>query len=555
MIRRPPRSTLFPYTTLFRSNKLISKSVMQALEACRGALPEVLPQRERERYDLCDVQTAYDAIHNPSDFEALERAKRRLIFEEFFIFSIGLAILRNTTAQHSRAPMTMLDLKPFYAVLPFGLTNAQLRAIDEICADFQKPIPMARLVQGDVGSGKTMVAAAAIYLAAKNGLQSAMMAPTEILAEQHYATLQPLFASFGIQTVLLTGSRKASERKEALEALAFGQAQLAIGTHALLSETTKFSSLGLVIADEQHRFGVTQRARLAQKGSHPHLLVMSATPIPRTLALIIYGDLDVSIVDELPPGRQCVDTFLVGENMRTRINQFIRKQAALGHQSYIICPAVEENDQMESLKSAQAWAETLQSTVFPELRVALLHGKMSGSEKEATMRAFSRGESDILVATTVVEVGMDVPNATLIVIENAERFGLSQLHQLRGRTGRGSEKSYCILVTSSQSKETLTRLKALCKTGDGFRIAEEDLSLRGPGDLFGSRQHGLPSFKAANLAGDLPTLKLAQEAAERFLQQADKDRCPEYQMLLPRVRALFSQADGGQGDGSLVSLS
>ena len=521
------------------SNKLISRSVTQALEACRGSIPEVLPAAQRERYGLCGAQEAYDAIHNPPDYETLEKARRRLIFEEFFIFSIGLAILRRRNVEVSREPMRDLGLEAFYAALPFELTGAQKRAIDEIRADVAKPAPMARLIQGDVGSGKTMVAAAAIYLAARNGLQSAMMAPTEILAEQHYASLSALFEPLGIKTVLLTGSMKAARRREALEALALGQAQLAVGTHALLTDTTQFRSLGLVIVDEQHRFGVAQRARLAQKGVHPHLLVMSATPIPRTLALIVYGDLDVSVIDELPPGRQSVDTFLVGENMRERINAFIRKQVHEGHQCYIICPAVEESE-LESLKSAQTWAETLQKTVFPDLRIALLHGKMSGAEKEKVMGAFARGESDVQVATTVVEVGMDVPNATLIVIENADRFGLSQLHQLRGRVGRGKDKSYCVLFSSNRSPETQARLKALCASNDGFKIAEEDLAMRGPGDLFGSRQHGLPAFKVGSLAFDLPTLKTAQQAAEEFLAGPEFASMPEYQPLLQRVRALFA---------------
>ena len=521
------------------SNKLISRSVTQALEACRGSIPEVLPAAQRERYGLCGAQEAYDAIHNPPDYETLEKARRRLIFEEFFIFSIGLAILRRRNVEVSREPMRDLGLEAFYAALPFELTGAQKRAIDEIRADVAKPAPMARLIQGDVGSGKTMVAAAAIYLAARNGLQSAMMAPTEILAEQHYASLSALFEPLGIKTVLLTGSMKAARRREALEALALGQAQLAVGTHALLTDTTQFRSLGLVIVDEQHRFGVAQRARLAQKGVHPHLLVMSATPIPRTLALIVYGDLDVSVIDELPPGRQSVDTFLVGENMRERINAFIRKQVHEGHQCYIICPAVEESE-LESLKSAQTWAETLQKTVFPDLRIALLHGRMSGAEKEKVMGAFARGESDVLVATTVVEVGMDVPNATLIVIENADRFGLSQLHQLRGRVGRGKDKSYCVLFSSNRSPETQARLKALCASNDGFKIAEEDLAMRGPGDLFGSRQHGLPAFKVGSLAFDLPTLKTAQQAAEEFLAGPEFASMPEYQPLLQRVRALFA---------------
>ncbi len=523
------------------SNNLISKSVTQALAACRGALPEIFPLQERQHYGLCGVQEAYDAIHNPPDFPTLENAKRRLIFEEFFIFTIGLSILRKQNTGKSREPFLDLSLEAFEALLPFALTYAQKRAIAEIQQDFAKPAPMARLLQGDVGSGKTMVAAAAIYLAAKNGQQCAMMAPTEILAEQHYQGLQKLFAPLGIETVLLTGSLKSSVRREAQEKLARGEAMVAIGTHALLSETTQFSSLGLVIADEQHRFGVNQRAKLAQKGANPHLLVMSATPIPRTLALMVYGDLDISVLDELPPGRQTVETYLVSEPYRARINAFIRKQVQEGHQCYIICPAVEETE-MDSIKSATAWTETLQGSVFPDLRVALLHGKMPGSEKEAVMSAFSRGEQDLLVATTVVEVGMDVPNASLIVIENAERFGLSQLHQLRGRVGRGSTKSYCILVSSAHTTETRARLKALCKTNDGFKIAEEDLALRGPGDVFGSRQHGLPAFKIASLHVDLSTLTQAQEAAERFLSAPDAAEQPEYQPLLQRIRALFSQS-------------
>lgn len=522
------------------SNKLIARSVLQALDACRGTLPEVLPESERRRYGLCDVQAAYDAIHNPPDYEMLELARRRLIFEEFYIFSIGLAILRRRNTEHTRTPMLDLRLDEFYGALPFALTGAQKQAIDEIYADVCRDVPMARLIQGDVGSGKTMVAAAAVYLAARNGLQSAMMAPTEILAEQHYASLCALFEPLGIRVVLLTGSMKAPRRREALEALAMGQAQLAVGTHALLTDTTQFQNLGLVIVDEQHRFGVSQRARLAQKGTHPNLLVMSATPIPRTLALIVYGDLDVSIIDELPPGRQQVDTFLVGEDKRQRVNNFIRAQVKDGHQCYIICPAVEQS-QLETLKSAQTWAETLQQKVFPDLRISLLHGKMPGSEKEKVMSAFAHGECDVLVATTVVEVGVDVPNATLIVIENADRFGLSQLHQLRGRVGRGKDKSYCVLISSNQNAETRARLKALCASNDGFRIAEEDLAMRGPGDLFGSRQHGLPAFKAGNLAVDLTTLKTAQAAAEEFLSRPDYADSPEYQPLLARIRALFDR--------------
>ena len=342
---------------------------------------------------------------------------------------------------------------------------------------------------------------------------------------------------------LLTGSRTPKQKRETREALASGEIQIVVGTHALLTDATVFAALGLVIADEQHRFGVAQRSRLAAKGADPHLLVMSATPIPRTLSLILYGDLEVSVLDELPPGREQVDTFLVGESYRARINAFIRKQASEGHQSFVVCPAVEENEEL-GVKSAEAWAETLRSTVFPDLRVSLLHGQMKGSEKEQTMAAFARGEADVLVATTVIEVGVDVPNATLMVVEDADRFGLSQLHQLRGRVGRGRAKSYCILVTHNRNEETLARLKALCRTNDGFRIAEEDLRLRGPGDFFGSRQSGLPAFRVADLSMDMATLKQAQEASAQWIEQWGDSDEPEARELRRRVGELFSRAEG-----------
>ena len=402
---------------------------------------------------------------------------------------------------------------------------------------------MNRLVQGDVGSGKTMVAAAAAYLAARNHKQAALMAPTEILAEQHYASFQKLFAPMGINVALLTGSMTAKEKKAIRTAIEAGECDLIVGTHALLSDTTSFHDLGLVIADEQHRFGVGQRAKLSAKGQDPHVLVMSATPIPRTLALLMYGDLEVSIIDELPPGREPVDTFLVGESYRPRINAFIRKQVSEGHQCYVVCPAVEENGEL-NLKAATEWAQTLQQTVFPDLRVALLHGQMKGAEKEAVMADFSKGNADILVATTVIEVGVDVPNATLMVIEDADRFGLSQLHQLRGRVGRGSAKSYCIMTSHNRNPETLQRLKALCKTTDGFKIAEEDLKLRGPGDFFGSRQSGLPAFRVADLSFDLATLKEAQEASARWIEENGTSDRPEAQALRERIGELFQRAEG-----------
>ena len=524
------------------SNAAMLKAIRQALAICDPPA-EILPEELRRKYGILPAERAYYAIHEPSSMEEAELAKTRLVFEEFFIFSAGLALMRSARAQAKTTPYDHCDLTPFLDSLPFTLTGAQSRAIAQIVADLSQGAPMNRLVQGDVGSGKTMVAAAAAYLAVKNGHQAALMAPTEILAEQHYASLSRLFAPLGITTVLLTGSMSAKQKRSAREAIAAGQAQLIIGTHALLSDTTSFHALGLVIADEQHRFGVAQRSALSAKGNDPHLLVMSATPIPRTLALLMYGDLELSIIDELPPGREPVETFLVGESMRARINAFIRKQVAEGHQCYVVCPAVEENEEL-GLKAAETWADTLQKTVFPDLRIALLHGQMKGSEKEAVMSAFARGEADVLVATTVIEVGVDVPNATLMVIEDADRFGLSQLHQLRGRVGRGKAKSYCILTSRNRNQQTVARMKALCKTNDGFRIAEEDLALRGPGDFFGARQSGLPAFRVANLSCDLHTLKQAQQASIDWIDAHGSENSPVAEALRSRISELFHRAQG-----------
>ena len=524
------------------NNAAVLRAVQQALAVCDPPA-EILPPDIRERYGILPAERAYTAIHEPKDMEEAEQAKKRLIFEEFFVFSAGLSLMRAARAEKKTAPYRDLDLQPFYDALPFTLTGAQQRAIADICRDLGKGAPMNRLVQGDVGSGKTMVAAAAAYAAVKNGRQAALMAPTEILAEQHYESLGRLFAPLGIRAGLLTGSMTPKEKRAVREALESGEIQVAVGTHALISDATKFSALGLVITDEQHRFGVAQRSRLSAKGADPHLLVMSATPIPRTLALLMYGDLEVSVLDELPPGRETVDTFLVGESYRARINAFIRKQVAEGHQCFVVCPAVEENDALD-VKSASFWAETLQQTVFPDLRVALLHGQMKGPEKEAVMGAFARGEADVLVATTVIEVGVDVPNATLMVIEDADRFGLSQLHQLRGRVGRGRAKSYCILTTHNRNPDTVQRLKALCKTNDGFRIAEEDLRLRGPGDFFGSRQSGLPAFRVADLSFDMELLKQAQQASREWIEQEGTADTPEANALRTRVAALFTRAEG-----------
>ncbi len=518
------------------SNAVLGRLIRQALSICDPPA-EILPEELRRKYGILPAQQAYFAIHSPESMEEAEQAKKRMIFEEFFVFSAGLSLMRAARAGKQVPKYPNVDLTPFFKALPFSLTGAQKRAILEIQGDLQKGSPMNRLVQGDVGSGKTMVAAAAAYLAIQNGFQAALMAPTEILAEQHYASLSRLFAAFSVRVVLLTGG--SGKKRQVREEIASGEAQLVIGTHALLSDTTVFAKLGLVITDEQHRFGVDQRSRLGAKGSDPHLLVMSATPIPRTLALLMYGDLDVSVLDELPPGRQQIDTFLVGESMRSRVHAFIRKQVAEGHQCYVVCPAVEEGGEL-GIKAAAAWAETLQQTVFPDLRIALLHGQMKGADKEAVMSRFAAGEADVLVATTVVEVGVDVPNATLMVIEDADRFGLSQLHQLRGRVGRGNAKSYCILTTHNRNMETIARLKALCKTTDGFRIAEEDLRMRGPGDFFGARQSGMPVFRVAGLGSDLETLKQAQAASTLWIEAYAGSDSPLHQ----RIRELFARSQG-----------
>ena len=542
----PPVATrrvlpIYPLTAGL-SNTVLYKTVLQALAICDPPA-EIIPEAVRQKYGILPAERAYYAIHEPTSMEEAELAKRRLVFEEFFVFSAGLSLMRAARAGKKTAPYQSTDLMPFFNAVPFELTGAQKRAIEEIRIDVARGVPMNRLVQGDVGSGKTMVAAAAAYLAAKNGRQAALMAPTEILAEQHYQSLSRLFAPLGLRVALLTGSMKEKEKRAVREDIAIGQVDLAVGTHALLTGATQFQNLDMVIADEQHRFGVAQRAKLSSKGMDPHVLVMSATPIPRTLALIMYGDLEVSILDELPPGRQAVDTFLVGESYRARINAFIRKQVAEGHQCFVVCPAVEENEEL-GIKSAEVWAETLEKTVFPDLKVLLIHGRMKGAEKEAVMAAFARGEGDILVATTVIEVGVDVPNATLMVIEDADRFGLSQLHQLRGRVGRGSAKSFCILTSHNRNTETLQRLKALCKTTDGFKIAEEDLRLRGPGDFFGARQSGLPAFRVADLSCDLQTLKDAQTASAEWIDREGTADTPEAQALRERIADLFQRAEG-----------
>ena len=536
---------IYPLTAGVSQN-LLYKAVGQGLTECRHLLTDCLPDAVRQEHSLCHSGYAYENIHFPADAEALNLARRRMVFEELFILSCGLQMLRSRRTDVAGPVCKAADMEEFYRALPFPLTKAQRRAITEAVTDMESGRPMNRLCQGDVGSGKTMVAAGCVWFAAQSGWQSALMAPTEILARQHYENLAPLFEKFGLRCALLTGSTKARERRDILENLALGSIDLCIGTHALLTEDVSYARLGLVITDEQHRFGVNQRAALGQKAENPHMLVLSATPIPRTLALIIYGDLDVSVMNELPPGRQKVDTFAVGESYRQRVNQFIRKQVEAGHQVFIVCPLVGQEDHIpDERKAAAAYAKKLREEVFPDLRVCLLHGKMKAKEKEKVMEDFAAGNGDILVATTVVEVGVDVPNATCMVVENAERFGLSQLHQLRGRVGRGQAKSYCILLSEHPSEETKRRLKVMTKTNDGFEISREDLALRGPGDFFGQRQHGLPALKIADLSCDMALLDEAQQAAKGWMAQDPGLEKPESGALRARIETLFAvKAEG-----------
>ena len=523
------------------SQLVLSRSIRQGLDACADILPDVLPDPIRQAHHLCRIGYAYENIHFPESAEALDIARRRLAFEELFLFSIGLQRLRSRREVVSVPPCGHVDMEGFYNALPFTLTDAQRRCVEEALTDMRSGTPMNRLCQGDVGSGKTMVAAACVYFMVKNGRQAALMAPTEILARQHYEGLAPLMERLNIRCALLTGSTPAKTKRSILEQLASGEIDFAIGTHALLTGSVEFSDLGLVVTDEQHRFGVAQRAALAAKGSHPHMLVMSATPIPRTLALILYGDLDVSVIDQLPPGRKPVETYAVPGSYHPRIYAFLDKLMAEGRQAYIVCPMVEESDDeaADDRKAVTAYAKKLQQEVFPHRKIAFVHGKMKPREKEAVMAAFAGGETDILVSTTVIEVGVDVPNAAVMVIENAERFGLSQLHQLRGRVGRGQHQSYCILISDNRNEETRERLKVMTKTTDGFRIAEEDLRLRGPGDFFGERQHGLPGLKVADLGCGTDLLREAQQAAEELLAQDPAlASCPA---TAERVQELFTQ--------------
>lgn len=523
----------------------IVQSVRAALDSCLSQIPEVLPESIRSARGLSGCAEAYKSIHFPGSWEDLHSARQRLIYEELFVLSCALGLRRADNTRIAGIPFSVSDTNEFFASLPFSPTGAQKRAVSEALADMRSGNAMNRLLQGDVGSGKTLVAAALVWAAHGSGFNSAFMAPTEILAAQHFSTLSRLLSPFGISIALLTGSTSAAEKRRIKAGLAAGSIDLVIGTHALLNADLDYSRLALVITDEQHRFGVNQRAELVRKGQRPHVLVMSATPIPRTLALILYSDLDVSVLDEMPAGRQKVDTFAVNESYRPRLNEFIRKQASEGHRSFVVCPMVEEDDENGlNLKSAEEHSRTLK-LALPELKIACVHGRMKPSQKDAVMAAFAAGQYDVLVSTTVIEVGVDIPAATLMIIENAERFGLSQLHQLRGRVGRGSAKSYCVLVSDSSGDDVKSRLAIMCSTNDGFRISEEDLRLRGPGDFFGSRQHGLPEMHIAELGADIDVLMTAKNDAESLLSSDSDLSLPEHSALKERVSRLIRQSAGG----------
>lgn len=492
--------------------------VKNALELLESESCEVLPQSVIKKHDLIGVNEALRRIHFPKSREDIAKARKRLAFDELLILQMGMLALKDRNRSLTAYSLENKPINAYYNSLPFELTNAQKKAIFECCVDMMASIPMNRLIMGDVGSGKTAVAAACCYFAYLNGCQSCLMAPTEILADQHYATLKGFLEPLGVRIALLKGSLSQKKKNEIKEALQNGDYDIAVGTHALVQKTTEFKNLALVITDEQHRFGVGQRDALAQKGANPHRLVMSATPIPRTLALMIYGELDISFLGELPKGRKKIETYAITGKMRSRAYGFVKNHLESGRQAYFVCPAIEDNEDSSELKSVNAYAKALRQSELGGYPIAVLHGQMSADKKEAVMSDFKDGKTRILVSTTVIEVGVDVPNAAVMLVENADRFGLSQLHQLRGRVGRGEYQSYCILITDSKSDEAKKRLKALTATSDGFEISEMDLKLRGPGDFFGQAQHGLPRLKIADIAADAELVKESRSEAERLYE-------------------------------------
>ena len=538
-IKASPFEAVYPQTEGLTSNA-IAKCVRQLLPHAE-LLPDPLPPEMLTKYRLLSKADAVRAIHCPATEEQAYAARRRLIYEELLVLQLGIGRMKNRGAAATGAPMQLADPSLFWASLPFSPTGAQRRAVSEILADMAGKTSMNRLLQGDVGSGKTLVAAAAIWACIRAGYQAALLAPTEILAAQHAEGLNRMLAPFGMRVALLTGGMKAAARRTTLAAIRNDEADLVVGTHAILSEGVEFARLGLAVIDEQHRFGVRQRGMLAEKAANPHLLVMSATPIPRTLGLLIYGDLDISILDELPPGRTPVKTRCITGKKRRDLYYFLDQEIGRGRQVYLVCPAIEDTPD-GGLNAVKSYYEDIAKALLPERRVGLMHGKLKPKEKAAVMEDFKAGRLDALVSTTVIEVGVDVPNASVMVIENAERYGLSALHQLRGRVGRGAAESWCFLVSDNQSENVQKRLKFLCSTTDGFAVAQYDLETRGPGDFFGSRQHGLPTLQIADLMNDTRTLHAAQAEAVAMLADDPLLEAPEHALLEQQVQQMFEKA-------------
>lgn len=521
------------------SQNIIRKAVRGALDLVLGEVEDIMPQYVRDSCRMCSLACAWENIHFPKSLYGAHEARRRLIFDELLIHSLAIAYQRQNEDSDSNYIMQAQPLEEFTSALPFTLTKTQLRSLNDCTVAMRGAHRMNRLIQGDVGCGKTVVAAGAAWFAYKNGYQSCVMAPTEILAAQHYKTFKSLLEPLGVRVALLTGSLTPKNKRVLKEQIAAGEFDVIVGTHALFSESTHFSDLALVITDEQHRFGVEQRAALSAKGRNPHRLVMSATPIPRTLALILYGDLDISVINELPAGRKPISTYAVTGKMRERAFGFVKKQLEMGRQGYVVCPMIDESE--SDLNDVTSYSQKLAQGAFADYKVGLLHGRMSAAEKEEVMNGFKRGEIDLLVATTVVEVGVDVPNATVMVIENADRFGLSQLHQLRGRVGRGEWESFCILITDNTSPECVQRMKIISKTSDGFKIAEEDLKLRGPGDFFGTHQHGLPAFKLADLTRDMQLLQTAQQMSKSIIESDPQLKRADHRIMRELTQRLMQR--------------
>ena len=538
-VKSSPFEAVYPQTEGLTSSA-IAKCVRQLLPHAE-LLPDPLPSEMLKKYRLFSKADAVRAIHCPATEEKAFAARRRLIYEELLVLQLGIGRMKNHGAASTGAPMKKADASPFWESLPFSPTGAQRRAVEEILTDMSGETSMNRLLQGDVGSGKTLVAAAAIWACIRAGYQAALLAPTEILASQHAENLNRLLSPFGMRVALLTGGMKAAARRTTLAAIRDDEADLIVGTHAILSEGVEFARLGLAVVDEQHRFGVRQRGLLAEKAANPHLLVMSATPIPRTLGLLMYGDLDISILDELPPGRKPVKTRCITGKKRADLYGFLDREIDSGRQVYIVCPAIEDAGG-SGLNAVKSYYEDIAKAYLPDRRVGLMHGKLKPKEKAEVMDDFKSGRLDALVSTTVIEVGVDVPNATVMVIENAERYGLSALHQLRGRVGRGAAESWCFLVSDNASESVQKRLKFLCSTSDGFAVAQYDLETRGPGDFFGSRQHGLPTLQIADLMNDTRTLHAAQSEAVALLAEDPLLERPEHALLARQVEQMFNKA-------------